>query len=231
MNTDRLLKPPSPEDTNPLYGARIFKLKLPGKKAFLIPSYRFKKQYPKLWKRFRDTPLGETKIISAGKRTRARVGAKAIHPREMTPQARAKICPAGIRGQLRRAFIEDGITPKEFRTSPQYTLNYQRAIARTLEEYYELHPEELGYKIKRREKRQQSINRELVKQGKPPKVDYSKLISPARIAKTLDVDPFEVRKFLRAKGVGKRGGRYAFKKEEAKKIIRAFRKEQSEGAD
>lgn len=224
---ERLLKPPPAHVVSPLHGAHIWRVKLPGEPIVKMTRSQFKKKYPKLWPAFRTLKLGETRVLKVRRRRRkaARVGVQSLHPRELSIEARARICPWGLRGEVRRLFIEEGMTSEEYRARPEFQLSVDEYLRKSMEQYYEDHPEELEWKTKRRERKRKAENRELAAKGRPPKIDYSKFISPNQIAKHLDVPPLEVRKFLRKHKVGKRGGRYAFTRKETRIILRAFRKE------
>jgi hypothetical protein len=223
----RLLKPPPAHIVNPYHGATIWRVKLPGQPVQTMASFQFKERYPRLYPKFRSVKLGETRILKVRLRRRkaVRIGVQALHPNQLSQKARARICPWGIRGEMRRMFIEEGVTPSEFRARPEFRLSVDAHMREVTEQYYKDHPEEQAYKLARRERKREAQNKQLAKQGRPAKIDYSKFINPGQIAKHLGVPPLEVRKFLRKHRIGKRGGRYAFTRKETRKLLRVMRKE------
>lgn len=223
----KLLRPPPAHVVSQWHGAHIWKVKLPGKPVEKMAAFQFKERYPKLYPKFKSIKLGETRVLKVRRRRQkaARVGVQCMHPRELSPKARARICPWGLRGDMRRMFIEEGMTSQEYRARPEFMMEVNEHLRRVTEEYYEAHPEEQEYKLARRERKRKAVNKELAAQGRPPKIDYSKFISPNQIAAHLGVPGLEVRKFLRKHKIGKRGGRYAFTKQETRKLLRVMRKE------
>lgn len=199
----------------------IYKVKLPGKPVKLYTAKSLKEAMPTVFETVYRWPLGTKKLLRP--RKTLRLGVHKLHPRDMSPRARSKVCGPGLSGEARRLFIEEGLTFDEQRQRGQ--LQAIEHTARIVEEYKAAHPEEYAARDRRRALRAEARKDERAKKTGRKRIDYTKLYSPTQIAEVLGVEPLEVRKFLRAKGVGKRGGRYAFKKSEAQKIIRAFRRQ------
>ena len=144
---------------------------------------------------------------------------RCVHPSEMSEAMRKKVCPRGLRGEARRMFIEEGIPMAEQRERAK--LSTALHMQEVMEEYRRTHPVEFQRTLQRRELRKQARREKKEKETGKKQIDYSKYVSPADMAEEAELSPLEIRKFLRLKGIGKRGGRYAFKRKEADRIIRA----------
>jgi len=190
----------------------VFKVKWAGKPVETFTGTKLKEKHPTIYTEVRMWEPGTKKRL--GKRA---IAVHRLHPREMSVKARRKVCGVGLRGEARRLFIEEGMTFTE--QCQQGRLIAAAHTNAAVERWKKSHPEE--YAVRTRRAKERSEKRREEKGG----IDYSKFYSPDQIAKAAKVTPGEVRKFLRKKNVGKRGGRYAFKKHEAQKIVKALRRQ------
>lgn len=188
----------------------IFKVKWRGRPIRTFTSTSLKKEQPSIYSSCAGMRPGDTRRIGKN------VAAHFLHPREMSIKARRKVCGPGLRGEARRKFIEEGMTYQE-----QAEVGKLLAVAETnaaVQRWRDEHPEEYATRIKHRKARAEAKRKE---EGR---IDYSKYYSPDKIAKAAGLTAPEVRKFLRKKNIGKRGGRYAFTKKEATRIARAAKR-------
>lgn len=137
-----------------------------------------------------------------------------VHPERLSEKQRRKICPPGLGGEARRQFIEDGLTFSE---------QVHRA-----KESNALRQAEWTKKERVKKTARRKANRERADYEEPEKEPRFEGVSVKEVAKRADLRPVEVRKFLRAKKIGKRGGRYAFTDKEADKVVRAVKKHYAE---
>jgi hypothetical protein len=205
----------------------IYKVKEPGEPVQTFTGRKLKKADPILFEQAKHLKRGQKRVLKIReKRTTFRVGVHKLHPRELSVRARERVCGAGLRGEARRLFIEEGKTLEEQISEGRLRAELERAAA--IREYYAEHPEEFQYKQSRRLKRKAKRIKQKEESTGKKVIDISGLITPADIAEEAEVTPLDVRKFLRAKNIGKRGGRYAFTEKEAARIVRAVRKHYEE---
>lgn len=136
-----------------------------------------------------------------------------VHPNRLSEKQREKIAGLGERGKYRAEFVEDGMTTDE---------RQHRA-----REHSALQMAEWNHKSSIEKRKRRIANRKR-KDYQPSESEQREPrfegVEVKEIAKQADLEPVEVRKFLRAKKIGKRGGRYAFTEKEAAKVIRAVKK-------
>jgi hypothetical protein len=216
---------------------QIWKVKRPGKKVQTYtcgqgPLHKnsLKRNEPELYALIKPggpqaVSIGEKKKVQLqhrGKRPAFKgkkgwwVAVHWVHPREMSVSARKKVCGKGLMGEARRKFVEEGMTYAEQQHEAQPIVAARTAAA--IQAYREDHPE--LYASRKRVQKERTEKRRKERGG----IDYSQYYSPVHVAKAAKLTPAEVRKFLRKKKIGKRGGRYAFTKPEAQKIARAAKK-------
>lgn len=191
----------------------VYKTKFPNQPIKTWIDVKMAKEAPELYDLARYMKPGEKKIFKLRQR---KVGIHFVHPREMTETARRKVVGRGLRGKARRLFIEEGMTFKEQLLAAQPEVAAHQIA--TIQRWRDAHPEE--YARKTRERKERATKKREEKGG----IDYSKFYNAKHISKSAGITPLEVRKFLRKKKVGKRGGRYAFTKKEALRIAKAARK-------
>ena len=193
---------------------RIYKIKTPGKPVKNWTGDRLHKERRDVFELARGMKPGDIRKFNRGTpRNPQWMGIQYVHPSQMTEKARRKVVGRGLRGEARRLFIEEGLTLDEQTLAAQPWVAAQQLA--TMERWREKHPEEYERKTRERKKR---AKEKRVKEGR---IDYSKYYNPKHLAKASGLTPAEIRKFLRKKKVGKRGGRYAFTKKEALRIARA----------
>lgn len=204
---------------HPLAGEKIVKVKVPGKPIKSWTGTKIYKERPDLHRLIRDEglKLGDKRKFNLGTKKNPKwIGIHVVHPSEHSRAARQRLCPAGLRGKARETFIEEGLTFQEQRMAALPAV--ATAQKQSVERYRAAHPEEYASRTKARKERT------VAKRKERGGIDYSKYYSPKHIAKAAGCSGLEVRKFLRKKNIGKRGGRYAFTKKEATRIVRALRK-------
>lgn len=202
---------------------QIYKVKEPGEPVQTYIGAKLKKLDRDVYELSKNLKLGEKRIVRVRQRKDVFiVGVHKLHPRELTPRARRKICGAGLKGEARRRFIENGETLQEQCEAAKL----QVAIHQTevIRQYREDHPEQYMARERRQGIRKLAAKKRRAEAKGEKYFDISNLLTPADLASVSGLSPLEIRKFLRLKNIPKRGGRYAFKKKEAKKIIRAARK-------
>lgn len=154
-----------------------------------------------------------------------------MHPRQLNRASRQWIWDHELQGltgeEDRKLFVEGGMSVREIFAIGQEKA--QLASAELVAEYRREHPEE--YERQQRRRLERRAARRRARGDTRPVIDISGMYTPAHIAKHTGRTPLEVRKFLRLKDIGKRGGRYAFKKAEAVKISRAVKKYYTQGKD
>lgn len=199
---------------------RIIKVKEMGEPVQTMTTDKLKKTDPVLYGHTRGMKLGDKRLIKIREQgTVFKVGVHLLHPRELSPKGRKKICGPGLVGEARRRFIEEGITLQEQIEAAK--LQTALHTAQVIQEYRDEHPEEYMSRNKRKEERRQKRLEQKAKEKGTRVVDIRQFVTPSQIAEEYDLTPLEVRKFLRAKNIGKRGGRYAFKRSEAARIGKA----------
>lgn len=135
-----------------------------------------------------------------------------VHPRRLSEKQRMLMAGGGERGKYLAEFIEEGMTGDERR---------ERARNNASLQFAEWTRQESEDKRQKRDERRSRSDYEAPESDKPPRF---KGVGAKEVAKLAELEPIEVRKFLRLKKIGKRGGRYAFTDEEASKIARAAKK-------
>jgi len=205
-----------------------------GKRTLVTPSV-LKKKVPRLFKTIQDAQIpvdtgvalvGEVPypLVKGGyvKEVRHRPVVKKlpksatrvfrVHPRRLSEKQRKKMAGGGERGKYLAEFIEEGMTGEERRL---------RARERSALIFSEWTRKESAEKREKREARRSRADYEPPESDKPQKFQG---LGAKDVAKMAKLEPTEVRKFLRVKKIGKRGGRYAFTQAEAEKIARAAKK-------
>lgn len=135
-----------------------------------------------------------------------------VHPNRLTEKQREMMAGDGERGKYRAEFIEEGMTGKERR---------ERAREQSAFLYRKWTSEESAKKREQRDERRSRSDYDAPESnGKPRFVG----LGAKDVAKLAGLEPGEIRKFLRLKKIGKRGGRYAFTEREAKKVAKAAKK-------
>lgn len=223
-------------DPKMTYGGIPVYLLIAGSKRLLVTSPVLKKRREDLWKTLRqaDPPMdtgiavvdetpyplvkgGYAKTVrSKGKVVRKikKLPADAtriyrVHPNRLSEKQREKMVGPGEQGRYRAEFVEEGLTSEERKHRAQEQSALQMA---------EHAKAERAVKKQRRQ-----LNKGRRDFGEPAEEKEPRFegISVKEIADRAELEPTEVRRFLRLKKIGKRGGRYAFTEKEAKKIVRA----------
>jgi hypothetical protein len=135
-----------------------------------------------------------------------------VHPRRLSEKQRAQMAGGGERGKYLAEFVEEGMTGEERRL---------RAREHSALEFAEWTRKESAVKKERRDERRSRSDYVPPEKDKPPRFEG---LGAKDVAKLAGLEPTEIRKFLRVKKIGKRGGRYAFTQPEAEKISRAAKK-------
>jgi hypothetical protein len=135
-----------------------------------------------------------------------------VHPRRLSEKQRTKMAGLGEKGKFLAEFIEEGLTGDERR---------DKARAQSALLFAEWTRKESEVKRQKREERRSRSDYVAPENGKPARFQG---LGAKDVAKLADLQPTEIRKFLRIKKIGKRGGRYAFTQAEAEKIARVARK-------
>lgn len=136
-----------------------------------------------------------------------------VHPNLLSRKQRKKLIGEGEKGKLREQFIEDGLTATEQRhrakeTTAMVTAEWAKKTGKVRKERRRLNEKRSDYETPESKEKEPRFEGLGVKD----------------IAKAADLEPIDVRKFLRRKKIGKRGGRYAFTEAEAKKVTKAVKK-------
>lgn len=138
-----------------------------------------------------------------------------VHPNRLSEKQRELICGSGLGGEARRQFIEEGLTfPEQVHRAKESEALRQAEWA----------IKERAKKKERRNRNRANREKEGVVGKEPAEVPTDAIYNAGHVAKLSGRSPGEIRKFLRSKKIGKRGGRYAFTKDEATKIARAAKK-------
>lgn len=141
-----------------------------------------------------------------------------VHPMRLSENQRAKMAGLGEKGKFLAEFVEEGLTGDERR---------EKARANASLEFAEWTRKESVVKREQRDARRSRSDYVAPDSGKPPRFQG---LGAKDVAKLADLEPTEIRKFLRIKKIGKRGGRYAFTQAEAEKIARVAKKHYSRRA-
>lgn len=136
-----------------------------------------------------------------------------VHPRRLSEKQRAKMAGLGERGKFLAEFVEEGMTGEERRL---------RAREQSALQVAEWTKKESVQKREQRDVRRSRADYEAPGDGDKPQRFQG--LGAKDVAKLAGLEPTEIRKFLRIKKIGKRGGRYAFTQAEAEKIARVAKK-------
>jgi hypothetical protein len=205
----------------------IYKVKDPGEPVETFTAQKLAKEQPALHEQVRTMPLGSKRIVKLRENKRIyKIGVHKLHPNELSPKARAKVCGPGLTGEARRLFIEEGLTLKEQQEAGR--LQAEMELAQVIADYKAAHPLEYEAKERRKAARQEIRAEERAKKTGRKRIDLTGLVTPKQLADRAELSPLEIRKFLRMKNIGKRGGRYAFQEKEAVRIIAAAKKHYQE---
>lgn len=132
-----------------------------------------------------------------------------VHPNKLSEKQREKMAGPGEGGKYRAEFVEEGLT------SDERQMRAREVAALASADYTR---KESARKKERREKNRQRADYQSSGEEKEPKFEG---VGVKEIAEQADLEATLVRRFLRAKKIGKRGGRYAFTDKEARKVVRA----------
>lgn len=127
-----------------------------------------------------------------------------VHPNRLSEKQREKMAGPGEGGRYRAEFVEEGLTSEERKHRAQ-----EVAALRSAEWSRKEH-------AKRKSRRGET--------SAASAINPSATMGVKETAQKAGIEPVELRRFLRLKKIGKRGGRYYFTPREAEKIAKAARK-------
>lgn len=217
-------------------------LLLKGKGKRIVTGYVLHLKQPKIRELTREEPFADGFILLDEKPYKLMPGAKYLAgkrknkpvikpiPRDagvlivkrisagaLSEEQRERIAGMGEKGELRRQFVEEALTAKE-----------QRHRA---EEHTALMEAEWSRKTRAKKRERRKLNAKRTDNDVGPTeetVPTDAIYGAGDVAKLAGLESSLIRRFLRSKGIGKRGGRYLFKKSEAEKIARAAKKHYKE---